>query len=684
MKTTRTLAAILAVLTLTGACTRSVGHDDSAPPTTKKEPSPGGQPVPIDVELISALQTFDECDDLLSYFRTEGAKAVGPYGFGGGGATFRGGVVTLDAATTAVAAPAAGSAASGGARESSNFSADEQSAASAPPSAPADGGDFSATNVQEAGVDEPDLVKTDGKRLVTIAGGQLRFVDVSGAEPRLASTLRLDGDAGYLQGNLLLAGDRVLVLRPAPFTGGGGPSPMPMPVEPGFAPGSGRGVAADMIAPPQGPTRTRVTVVDVADLAAPKVVSELTIDGDLVASRMVGGVARLVLRSGPPNLPFLYPSGSEASVQVATDANKKAVAESTLEQWLPAFVQDGAEARRLTECGDVSRPKEFSGVGMLSVVTVDALDPRPGPAATVVGAGELVYASAEHLYVTTSVFTPCPPNADCVGAASTDIHRFGIADKVRTTYEASGRVAGRLLNQFSMSEHGGDLRVATTDDAVQESAVSVLRQKGDVLEQIGGVGGLGKTERIYAVRFLGDRGYVVTFRQTDPLYVVDLADPTKPVVAGELKIPGYSAYLHPIGDHRLIGIGQDASEQGRVQGTQVSLFDVSDPTSPKQVAKATLPGSQSEAEFDHHAFLWWAKTGLTMVPVQSYQDGSAGAVGFTVSGDSVSELGRVQHRDRVPIRRSIVVGERVLTLSETGLQGSDLSTLAERSWLSLS
>jgi uncharacterized secreted protein with C-terminal beta-propeller domain len=177
---------------------------------------------------------------------------------------------------------------------------------------------------------------------------------------------------------------------------------------------------------------------------------------------------------------------------------------------------------------------------------------------------------------------------------------------------------------------------------------------------------------------------VVTFRQTDPLYVVDLSDPTKPVVAGELKIPGYSAYLHPIGDHRLIGIGQDATEQGRVQGTQVSLFDVSDPAAPKQVAKATLPASQSEAEFDHHAFLWWAKTGLTMVPVQSYQDGTSGAVGFTVDGDSVTELGRVQHRDRVPIRRSIVVGERVLTLSETGLQGSDLATLAERSWMSLS
>ena len=666
MKTTRTLAAILAVLALTGACTRSVGHDDSAPPTT--------DPAPIDVELISALQTFDECDDLLSYLRTEGAKVVGPYGFGGG-VMLRDGVA-LGAVTTA-----AGAATAGGARASSDLAAGAESAPPAPPAGP--GGDFSATNVQEEGVDEPDLVKTDGTRLVAIAGGQLRLLDVSGPEPRLVSSLRLDDHAGYLQGNLLLAGDRVIVLRPAPFTGIPRPAPMPMPVEPGGGASSRPGIAADVIVPP-GPSRAMVTVVDIADLAAPKVVSELTIDGELVASRMVGGVARLVLRSGPPSLPFLFPSGSEESIDIATEANKKVVAESTLEQWLPMFVQDGAEPRRLTDCGDVSRPDAFSGVGMLSVVTVDALDPRPGPAATVIGAGDLVYASAEHLYVTTSVFTPCPPNAECFGAGATDIHKFGIADKVRTTYEASGRIAGRLLNQFSMSEHEGDLRVASTDDAARESAVTVLRQKDEVLEHIGGVGGLGKTERIYAVRFLGDRGYVVTFRQTDPLYVVDLADPTTPTVTGELKIPGYSAYLHPIGDHRLIGIGQDATDEGRVQGMQVSLFDVSDAANPERVAHATLPGAQSEAEFDHHAFLWWARTGLTMVPVQSYRDGTVGAVGFTIAGEQVTELGRIQHPDRMPIRRSIVIGDRVLTLSETGLQGSDLATLAQRSWLSLS
>ncbi len=168
--------------------------------------------------------------------------------------------------------------------------------------------------------------------------------------------------------------------------------------------------------------------------------------------------------------------------------------------------------------------------------------------------------------------------------------------------------------------------------------------------QLGQVGGLGKGEQIHAVRFLGDTGYVVTFRQVDPLYTLDLSDPAKPRAVGELKIRGYSAYLHPLEPGLLLGVGQDASERGATLGTQVSLFDVSDPARPSRLHQWTVPGgSSSEAEWDHHAFLWWAPSKLAVLPVESWQRRAsfAGAVGLSVDrSGGIAEAGRVESRAR--------------------------------------
>ena len=196
------------------------------------------------------------------------------------------------------------------------------------------------------------------------------------------------------------------------------------------------------------------------------------------------------------------------------------------------------------------------------------------------------------------------------------------------------------------------------------------------------------------MRFMGDVGYVVTFRQTDPLYTVDLSDPTKPEVVGELKIPGYSAYLHPLGDGLLLGVGQDATDTGRVQGTQISVFDVSDPSDPTRIDKVTLAeGSNSEAEYDHHAFLYWEPTGLVMIPIQQYwwdsekESAFIGALALEVDSEGdLRELRRVSHPStdewdwRGQIRRSVVIGDSVYTISSKGIMKSSLSDLSEQAF----
>ena len=211
------------------------------------------------------------------------------------------------------------------------------------------------------------------------------------------------------------------------------------------------------------------------------------------------------------------------------------------------------------------------------------------------------------------------------------------------------------MNQWSLSEDKGVLRVASTEEPTwwnpgpqeqSESFVTTLGEQGGALVQLGRVGGLGKGERVYAVRFVGDTGYVVTFRRVDPLYTLDLSTPSRPAVLGELKIRGYSAYLHPLGGDLLLGIGQDASDEGRVLGTQLSLFDVSNLRRPVLLRTHALGSSWSEAESDHHAFLWWGPSRLAVLPVQAYNEKPfVGAVGFRV-GRGGDRRGRTGHPRR--------------------------------------
>jgi hypothetical protein len=648
-------------------------------------------PFTDEVMPVSSLVSFDACDDLLSYVKEHALEMVGPWGLGGAIPVEQDSAAGADEAGDAAVVPEAAAAESFGAGRSV--------------SEPVQGQDYSGTNVQEAGVDEPDTVKTDGDRLYLVRGEYLDIVDVTGPSPRLLSSVDLGG-WGH---QLLRAGDRLLVFGQVE---GGGVHPM-----------------ARDVAGLYWPTGTTLSLYDVGDPADPVLVSTLQLDGWVASARLVDGVARVVLNAQPVGLPVVSPEGTGLRAErAATEENRQVIEESTVDNWIPYYIRTGADGSddegALLPCEQIHHPRDFSGLGTTTVLSLDlAGDLSPAGGAAVLAGGETVYASAERLYVATNRWVDWegltePALREADERYATDVHAFDITEADSARYVGSGSVRGHVLNQWSMSAHEGVLRVATTDGSpwwggldrqpTSESFVTTFAERDGELVQLGQIGGLGQDERIYAVRFMGDVGYVVTFRETDPLYTLDLSDPENPRVLGELKILGYSAYLHPVGDGLVLGVGQDADEDGRTRGLQLSLFDVSNLADPQRVHQVTLEDAYTEAEWDHHAFLYWPATGLTVIPYQLWSwDESThvekfdnGALAYTLDRTAgFTDLGGVTHLPdesadprsprysdvswRAAIQRSVVIGERLYTISDLGVLASDLTTLDDEGWLTL-
>jgi uncharacterized secreted protein with C-terminal beta-propeller domain len=635
------------------------------------DPAGGGGPP---VELEARLVSFSSCDEFLSYVKGHGVEQVTAWGLPGQSW----GMWLRDGVAVAMEGDA------GGAAES------------AP--APQAGVDYSTTNLQTAGVDEPDIVKTDGRLMVALAQGKLFVLDVSGTTPVQRGSLVLDD---VWVRDLVLSGDRALLLGDA----GGGVMPL-SPVAESVAPGYSGPISA-------------LVEVDLSDPDSPRVERRLLVDGSYLSARTIDGVARIVVSSYPTGLVFEGPQGPGLRAErEAVRRNQEIIRNSTIENWVPYYVLEDASGGTLAEgslldCASSNRPDEFAGFGMLTVLTVDLADGlagfTPEESVGVLSDGQTVYASTEGLYVATQRWMDwrvlegldAAERDDLTEGHVTQIHRFDITGDGGAVYRSSGEVSGWLLNQFSMDEHEGYLRVASTDappfwDGESESMVTVLADGADGrLAEVGRVTGLGEGERIFAVRFMGEVGYVVTFRQVDPLYVVDLSEPTQPRVAGELKILGYSAYLHPVGENLLLGVGQDASDQGVLKGTQLSLFDVSDPAAPRRLDQVQIADASSEAEWDHHAFLYWEPEGLVVVPLNVYRWDEVAQIDQSFYGAQAVRVreGRLQLVDRLSqdagaeaewgygIRRSLVVGDLLYTVSEAGVEAVDLDTLDDVAWV---
>jgi hypothetical protein len=646
------------------------------------------------------LPSFETCDDLVDYARGGLDAPVLPVRAGGAGF----GSITPRAAGPQPQARAVSPDGIGLPMPVPAAVADESASSPGAGSAEA----FSGTNTQEAGVDEPDFAKSDGKRLFVVVGAALWAFDVTGDKPNLIAKLDLEGNAGA---QLLLRGDRLLVLgvrsisaATAAVDGSEGVAQRAQtvaPTTPSVAPAVPAPAPIVTDAPRFAPIEQKVRLqeIDVRDTKAMAIVREMTVPGSLVSARLTGGTIRMVFNS-PATVPEPDASAPSKGSAARANAKRKKRAKLGLSNFVPRTVlrsrrTDRTFRRNLVPCGKVRHPATFSGLDLLTVLTIDfdrGLFNVDRDA--VMASAQTVYASQDSLYVASMPALEIESASDVPKRMRTQIHRFDASEAGETSYSSSGSVTGFVLNSYAMSEHDGHLRVATTETPLwlpgapqveSESAVTVLRSSGKTLAQVGRIGGLGKGERIYATRFIGDVGYLVTFRQTDPLYTLDLKDPASPKVVGELKINGYSAYLHPIGDDLLLGVGQDATDTGRRLGAQVSLFDVSNPAAPVRTSQLALTelGGSSAAEFDPHAFLWWAPTNTAILPVSGYDPATYrsrnAAVGLTATrAAGLAKVGEITHGpewDHPPVERSLVVGDRVFSVSDLGVSSNRLPGL---------
>lgn len=353
-----------------------------------------------------------------------------------------------------------------------------------------------------------------------------------------------------------------------------------------------------------GKNITMAVAYDISDRKNVKEEWRVFQDGGYISSRLIGD--ELVLLSN------YY-------VDISQDV------EAVKATCVPENSCDGKEFSRVL-VNDICIMEDVYDTSYLVASVLDTDDENTLKTEAVLGAGQNVYCTTETLYATSTEYdTGDARKAEVFGLSSTEktqIYKFDIGD-YDIKYLKNASVDGSALNQFSMDEYNGYLRIATTSGNWGENLINQVYVLNDNLETVGLLKDIAKGERIKSVRFTGNTAYVVTFIQTDPLFVIDLTDVKAPKILGELKIPGYSAYLHPVGDGLVMGVGLDGTETGTNGGMKVSLFDVSDPTKPVECGKFTMSGYDSDdrrvyvdsdAYYDHKALCWDAQNKIMYVP----------------------------------------------------------------------
>lgn len=528
-------------------------------------------------------------------------------------------------------------------------------------------GGFSTTNIQVAGVDEGDIVKTDGNAIYQLRSNDLK-ITAAGVPLKALTTLRFE--EGVYANDLYLYNGKLIVIG----------------TRQSFMPYGKMAADARMIMPMQSP-ETQVLMYDVKNPANPVLLKKYTTDGSYMTSRLTGGrlylIANKWLNSYEMTEQNVLPRFTDSSTGKTTTLGFEEL----------RYFPDSVEANLMITLGfDLDNP---------------AQEPHK---AAYLGSGSNVYADTTSLIVAldryqyrvqpmmTGEFAPAFDR-------TTDLFKFNLSGGT-VRFSAKGSVPGSVLNQFSMDAYNGNYRIATTTGETWGNADSKnnLYVLDSGLKLKGKLEGLAPGERIYSARFMGSRAYLVTFRQVDPFYVIDLKDPTAPKVLGYLKLPGYSDYLHPYDGNTVIGFGKETIDTANgpiTGGLKIALFDVTNVAQPVEKSHLILgsSGSWSEVLNNHKALLFSKEKNLFALPVSLYEGLGRDnrfafqgayvysvdpAKGFVLKGKS-THLTDAEIRDtdlkwydqQKDVKRILWIGETLYTLSDYGIKAHDLDTLKQ-------
>lgn len=562
-------------------------------------------------------------------------------------------------------------------------------------------GDYSRTNVQVAGVDEADIVKTDGNYIYQV--NRERIVIARAYPPQemsVVSTLNY-ADKSFSPAEIYVDGTQLVVIGRA-----GGYYP---PVNK-----AGTGIAADVMPPYyyQG-DNVKAIVYNIEDKSNIKQVRELELSGSYVSSRKTGGTLYLIA-----NKNIYYYPGRE------------------IDEPKPMY-RDTAAGGSFVEIDypDIKCFPDFTDPSYLIVAGLSLDKPdKKAAVSSYLGSGQNIYASTDNLYVAVTSYNyqrrPVVPLMETeiwpppYDPSKTKVYKFGL-DGGSLTYKAGGEVPGTILNQFSMDENNGYFRIATTRGEVWRTDERTAKNNVYVLDSglniTGKIEGIAPGERIYSVRFVGDRAYMVTFKNVDPFFVLDLHDPQNPAILGALKIPGYSDYLHPYDENHIIGFGKDTVEMGAkgwggdsmafYMGIKMAIFDVSDVSNPVEMFREIIGdrGTDSELLRNHKALLFSKDKNLLAFPVQVMEvkgdTGSYGrpwpeygafsfqgayvynidlANGFGLkgkithlSGEDHLKAGNYWYDSEKDIQRILYINDTLYTLSQSMIKANSMSDLTE-------